>query len=266
MPVPEPRKDSGDAEDRITFRDLTVGYDSHAAVHHLSGGIAGGTVTAIIGPNGSGKSTLIKSITGLLKPMSGTCRVAPGTSIAYLPQLSELDRSFPARVTDLVALGLWQKRGLLGHHRAEDRKAIADALCAVGLDGFEKRPIDTLSGGQFQRALFARVLVQDADLILLDEPFNAVDEKTIRDLVALIAVWGKEGRTVIVVAHDLDLVRAEFPEALLLARRPIAWGPTTEVVTPENMRRALAFQEAWDDNAPWCAPEGRSHSHSREVA
>lgn len=247
----------------IAFSDLTVGYDSHAAVHHLNGEIARGSLTAIVGPNGSGKSTLIKCLVGLLKPMSGSCRIAPGVSVAYLPQLSELDRSFPARVKDLVALGLWQKRGLLGRHRPEDRQVIAAALRAVGLEGFDARPLDSLSGGQLQRTLFARVLVQDADLILLDEPFNAVDQKTIRDLIALIHRWQAEGRTVVVVAHDLDLVRAEFPQALLLARRPIAWGPAAEVVTPENMRRARQFQEGWDETAPWCEPAPAS---ARKVA
>ncbi|MDQ7261274.1 zinc ABC transporter ATP-binding protein AztA [Paracoccus sp. PS-1] len=238
----------------ITFEDLTVGYGSHAAVHHLNGPVAAGALLAVVGPNGSGKSTLVKCITGLLNPLSGSCRIAPRTSLAYLPQQSELDRSFPARVVDLVALGLWRKRGLLGRHRAEDRKAVADALRAVGLEGFEGRPIDSLSGGQLQRALFARVLVQDADLILLDEPFNAIDEKTIRDLIGLILHWHGEGRTVVVVVHDLDLVRAHFPQALLLARRPIAWGPTAKVVTPANMQRARQFQEAWDEKAPWCEP------------
>lgn len=231
-----------------------MGYNSHAAVHHLHGVIARGSLTAIVGPNGSGQSRLIKSVAGLLRPMSGTCRVAPGLSTACLPQLSELDRSFPVRVKDLVALGLWQKRGLLGRHRPADRHAIAAALRAVGLKGFDARPLDSLSGGQLQRALFARVLVQDADLILLDEPFNAIDEKTIRDLIGLILHWHGEGRTVVVVVHDLDLMRAHFPQALLIARRPIAWGPSAEVVTPENMQRARQFQEAWDDDAPWCEP------------
>ena len=101
---------------------------------------------------------------------------------------------------------------------------------AVGLDGFENRPIDTLSGGQLQRALFARVLVQDADLILLDEPFNAIDAKTVGDLIALIKRWHGESRTVMVVVHDLDLVREHFPETLLLARQPVAWGATSETL------------------------------------
>lgn len=252
MPSAKANMNHGAAEPVVSFSDLTVGYNSHAAIHHLTGKIWRGTMTAVVGPNGSGKSTLIKSIVGLINPISGTFHIARDTTLAYLPQQSELDRSFPARVKDLVSLGLWQRRGLLGHHRAEDLQCVADALRAVGLEGFEPRPIDTLSGGQLQRALFARVLVQDAGLILLDEPFNAIDEKTIRDLVALIHHWRDEGRTVVVVVHDLDLVRAEFPQALLLACRAISWGPTSEVVTPANMARARQFQEAWNDHAPWC--------------
>ena len=257
----------------ITFSDLTLGYNSHAAVHHLNGVVRAGSLTAIVGGNGSGKSTLMKGIVGLLRPMSGKVTVAPGTRLAYLPQQSELDRSFPARVVDLVSLGLWPRRGLLGRHTAEDRKAVEDALSAVGLEGFGPRAIDTLSGGQLQRALFARVLVQDADLILLDEPFNAIDARTVRDLVGLIGRWHGENRTVMVVVHDLDLVRHHFPEALLLARRPVAWGAARETLSAENLMRARQYQEAWSDDAPWCAPEHdhdhhghQGHEHHEKVA
>lgn len=244
------------AEACLTFRDLTLGYNRHPAVHHLSGVVGKGSLTAVVGGNGSGKSTLMKGIVGLLRPLGGSCAVAPGTRLAYLPQLSELDRSFPARVVDLVSLGLWPRRGLLGRHRAEDRRAVSDALMAVGLEGFEKRPVDSLSGGQLQRALFARVLVQDADLILLDEPFNAVDARTITDLVALIKNWHGEQRTVMVVVHDLDLVREHFPQALLLARRPIAWGDVHSTLSAENLLRARHYSEPFDEHAPWCAPDG----------
>lgn len=244
----------------LTFRDLTLGYSSHPAIHHLSGEVVKGSLTALVGANGSGKSTLLKGIVGMLEPMSGSCVVAPGTRIAYLPQLSELDRTFPARVVDLVSLGLWPKRGLLGRITGADRATVARAISAVGLEGFEKRGIDTLSGGQLQRALFARVLVQDAELILLDEPFNAVDAKTVADLVSLIGRWHGESRTVIVVAHDLDLVRRAFPETLLLARRPVAWGRTAEALKPENLLRARRFDEAWRDDAPWCEPDGHDHA------
>lgn len=260
----------------LTFRDLTLGYNSHPAIHHLDGTIRKGSLTAVVGANGSGKSTLMKGIVGVLKPMAGAVTRAPGVRAAYLPQQSELDRSFPARVVDLVSLGLWPKRGLLGRYTAEDRDSVSKALMAVGLGGFEKRPIDTLSGGQLQRTLFARVLLQDADLILLDEPFNAVDAKTVGDLIALIKRWHGENRTVMVVAHDLELVRAHFPETLLMARRPIAWGITQETLHPENLLRARRFDEAWHDDAPWCEPDGHAdgqthdrhhgHSHSGEQA
>jgi zinc/manganese transport system ATP-binding protein len=245
----------------LKFDDLTLGYNRHPAVHHLSGVVRKGSLLAIVGGNGSGKSTLMKGIAGMLQPMDGACSLAAGTRLAYLPQQSELDRSFPARVVDLVSLGLWPRRGLLGRHRAEDRQAVTNALKAVGLEGFEKRSIDTLSGGQLQRALFARVLVQDADLILLDEPFNAVDARTIIDLITLIKSWHNENRTVMVVVHDLDLVREHFPEALLLARQPIAWGEVQKTLSAENLLRARHYHEAWNENAPWCEPAGVGHDH-----
>ncbi|MDX8540136.1 zinc ABC transporter ATP-binding protein AztA [Mesorhizobium abyssinicae] len=243
----------------LTFRDLTLGYGSHPAIHHLNGTIRKGSLTAVVGANGSGKSTLMKGIVGVLKPMEGAVTRASGVRTAYLPQQSELDRSFPARVVDLVSLGLWPKRGLLGRYTKEDRESVSQALMAVGLGGFEKRPIDTLSGGQLQRTLFARVLLQDADLILLDEPFNAVDAKTVGDLVQLIKRWHGEERTIMVVVHDLDLVRQNFPETLLLARQPVAWGETKETLRPENLLKARRFHEAWEENAPWCEPDDHDH-------
>ncbi|HEY4192917.1 MAG TPA: zinc ABC transporter ATP-binding protein AztA [Mesorhizobium sp.] len=248
----------------LAFHDLTLGYASHPAVHHLDGVVRKGSLTAVVGANGSGKSTLMKGIAGVLKPMSGRIDRDSGTRIAYLPQQSELDRSFPARVVDLVSLGLWPRRGLLGRHTAEDRQSVSQALTAVGLTGFETRGLDTLSGGQLQRTLFARVLVQDADLILLDEPFNAVDSKTVSDLIALIKRWHGEERTVLVVVHDLDLVRQNFPETLLLARRKVAWDATATTLHAENLLRARRFHEAWEDDAPWCEPEASAHDHHGE--
>lgn len=249
----------------VTFEDLTLGYNSHPAVHHLSGVVQRGSLTAVVGANGSGKSTLMKGIVGVLAPLSGKCVVAPDVAVAYLPQQSELDRTFPARVVDLVSLGLWPRRGLLSRHRAEDRGAVAEALSAVGLTGFERRPIDSLSGGQLQRALFARVLVQDANLILLDEPFNAIDARTVTDLIALIKRWHGEKRTVIVVVHDLDLVREHFPRALLLAREPVAWGDARNTLSPENLLRARQFHEAWHEDAPWCDPQDNHNDSNPDV-
>lgn len=235
----------------LEFKNLTLGYQGHAAVHHLSGAVERGSQTAIVGANGSGKSTLMKGIAGILKPISGGC-VSKFQRLAYLPQQSELDRTFPARVIDLVSLGFWQRRGLLGRLTPGDKADLSDCLAAVGLSGFEKRPLDSLSGGQMQRALFARTMLQDADLILLDEPFNAVDERTVRDLIGLIKQWAAEGRTILCVLHDHALVRAHFPQTLLIARKPVTWGPTPEVLTPDNLSRARNFQEAWDEKAGWC--------------
>jgi zinc/manganese transport system ATP-binding protein len=245
----------------ITFRDLTLGYNSHAAVHHLSGSVRRGSLTAVVGQNGSGKSTLMKGIAGMLKPMAGSCTIAGGSRIAYLPQQSELDRTFPVRVVDLVTMGLWPRRGLLGRYSKADRDAVSGALHSVGLNGFETRSLDTLSGGQLQRALFARVLVQDADIILLDEPFNAIDAKTVADLIGVIKRWHGDDLTVMVVAHDLDLVHQHFPETLLLARAPIAWGETAKVLNSDNLSRARRFDEAWHDDAPWCEPDAHDHAH-----
>jgi zinc/manganese transport system ATP-binding protein len=243
----------------IRFDDVTLGYGRHPAVHHLDGSIAAGSLTAIVGPNGAGKSTLLKGVVGALRPLSGRIAMAQeggqaskGRRIAYLPQAAELDRSFPIPVYDLVAMGLWGRRGLFGGIRREDRARIEEAIAAVGMAGFERRAIGTLSGGQMQRVLFARLLLQDASLILLDEPFTAIDAKTTRDLLDLVRRWHAEARTVIAVLHDIDLVREVFPQTLLIAREPVAWGETDDVLHPQNLLRARRMVEANDPFAPIC--------------
>jgi zinc/manganese transport system ATP-binding protein len=238
----------------IRFEDLTLGYGRRAAVHHLDGTVEPGALLAVVGPNGAGKSTLLKGIAGALTPLAG--RIERGgvsaRDIAYLPQAAELDRSFPIHVYDLVAMGLWRRCGLFGGIGRRDRPAIEAAIAAVGLTGFETRSIGTLSGGQMQRALFARLLLQDARVILLDEPFTAIDAKTASDLLGLVARWHGEARTVVAVLHDLEIVRGHFPESLLLARAPIAWGPTPEVLKPEQLLEARRMVEAWDGDAHAC--------------
>ena len=230
----------------LAFQDLTLGYDRQAAVHRLDGEIAEGSLTAIVGPNGAGKSTLLKGVVGTLRPLEG--RISFGTltrsDIAYLPQQSDIDRSFPLSVLDLVAMGLWREIGAFGQLRAANLERVADAISAVGLAGFETRPIGTLSGGQMQRVLFARLLLQDARLVLLDEPFLAVDVNTMADLIGVVRRWHGEGRTVLTVSHDLDTVRAHFPETLILARELVAHGPTPQVLTAENQFRARQMCEA----------------------
>ncbi len=248
----------------IRFHGLTLGYDRHPAVHHLDGTVAAGDLLAVVGPNGAGKSTLLKGIVGEIRPLDGTVEAGPRSgAVAYLPQAAEIDRSFPLSVLDLVAMGLWRP---LGGWRSltRQRPRLIAALAAVGLTGFEDRPIGTLSGGQFQRALFARLILQDARIILLDEPFTGIDERTTADLLALIRGWHREGRTVLAALHDLGQVRAHFPSTLVLARRPIAWGPTAEVLTPSVLTRALRLSEAWDEAAAICrheAPGEGAHDH-----
>jgi zinc/manganese transport system ATP-binding protein len=237
----------------IRFDDVTLGYDRHPAVHHLQGEIAEGSLLAVVGPNGAGKSTLLKGIVGLLKPLEGAIRVqVKHEQIAYLPQQAELDRGFPITCFDTVAMGLWRHIGPFGAIDRRLRGQVFDALAAVGLEGFAKRAIGSLSGGQLQRVLFARLLLQDASLILLDEPFTAIDAKTEADLIALIQHWRGEHRTILTVLHDLDQVRANFPQTLLLARECVALGRTAETLNAENLSTARRLCEAWDENAVLC--------------
>jgi zinc/manganese transport system ATP-binding protein len=238
----------------LQFRDVTLGYERHPAVHHLSGVVEAGALLAVVGPNGAGKSTLFKGIAGLLPPLAGTIErgLAP-RDIAYLPQAAEIDRSFPIHVYDLIAMGLWRRIGAVGGIGMRERKMIRGAIAAVGLTGFERRQIAALSGGQMQRALFARLLLQDSSLVVLDEPFNAVDDKTVRDLIDIIGRWHGEGRTVLAALHDLDLVRRDFPQTLLIAREPVAWGETARVLTADNLAKARRMCEAFDESAAACS-------------
>ena len=242
---------------QIDFHNVTLGYDRHPAVHHLKGEVESGALVAVIGPNGAGKSTLLRGIVGILKPLAGSIHLGGRNArdIAYLPQSAEIDRSFPITVFDFVGTGLWRATGLFGGIGKAARQKILGAVAAVGLSGFENRPIGTLSGGQMQRVLFARVMLQDASLIVLDEPFNAIDSKTTADLLALVQRWHGEGRTLLAALHDMEMVRRHFPDTLLLARGPVAWGPTAEVLTAENLMVAMRMCEAFDDSATACAAD-----------
>ncbi len=248
----------------IRLVNLTLGYDRRPAVHHLEGEIPAGAALAVCGPNGAGKSTLLKALAGLLAPLGGRIDRAGVTprEIAYLPQIVEIDRSFPINVRDFIAMGAMRRVGLFGRLGASERESAAAAASRVGLVGMEDRPIATLSGGQMQRVLFARLIVQDQRVILLDEPFGAIDEGTTRDLLTLIAQWRTEGRTVVAVLHELDLARRAFPQTLLLAREAIAWDETRKALTPENLARARAMSEAYDRQARECLRDDEApHVH-----
>jgi zinc/manganese transport system ATP-binding protein len=250
----------------ISFENLTLGYDRHPAVHHLTGEIRQGELLALIGPNGAGKSTLLKGIMGQLRPLEGTIRLNAGhiREIGYLPQQNDVDRSFPISVFDCVAMGLWHDIGIWRGIGADGKRAVLGALATVGLTDFDNRSVGTLSGGQFQRVLFARLLLQDASVILLDEPFRAVDTKTVHDLIKLILRWHAEGRTIIAALHDLDQVRACFPRTLVIARELVAWGETSAVLVPDVLSRARRLCEAWDEDAAVC--ERGEHEAQRNIA
>jgi len=238
----------------LRLDDLTLGYDRHPAVHHLSGTFAPGRLTAVIGPNGAGKSTLLKGIKGLLPALGGRIVLSAEerARIAYLPQQAELEPGFPISVLDVVLLGHWRRTGAFGRIGRDSRAAAAAALDAVGLPGFERRGIGSLSLGQRQRVLFARLMLEDGPVILLDEPFAAIDSRTCDDLMAVVNRWGEEGRTVIAVLHDLDLVRRAFPFTLMLAREAVAWGATETVLVPEMLGRLRQSSAAWDEEPVLC--------------
>lgn len=241
----------------ITLTDLTLGYQRHPAVHHLTGTFRPGSMTAVVGPNGSGKSTLVKGIVGILRPLGG--RIERGGlkkhEIAYLPQQLEIDRSFPITVLDTVILGLWRQIGIFGGMKRDLWAKAERALATVGLTGFEMRAISELSGGQFRRVMFARMLLQDSPVVVLDEPFTSIDSQTTVDLLKVVQRWQAEKRTIIAVLHDFSQVRQHFPDTLLIARELIGWGPTAEVLCERNLSLSRARSAAWDDEAEICAEE-----------
>ena len=243
----------------IRVENLTLSYDGQRAVSGLSGCFAPGSLTAIAGPNGAGKTTLLRALAGLHAPDSGRIVVGHGAvpargQIALLPQASRLDRAFPVTCQEMVALGHWRRIGAWRGQTPAMAEAVRAALASVGLADLAARPVGNLSAGQFQRALFARMMVQDAPVLLLDEPFTGVDERTAADLLDLVFGWHRAGKTVIAVLHDLRLIRRAFPETLLLARTPIAWGPSAACLTPENIRAARLRLDDWDEG-PDLEPE-----------
>jgi zinc/manganese transport system ATP-binding protein len=230
----------------LSFENLSLGYGDTPAVTDINCSISEGSLTAIVGPNGAGKSTLLKGVTGNIKPIAGLIDLHGGSeqTLAYLPQQTELDRTFPITVLDLVSMGLWRHIGAFGAFSRKHRDSVMEALSTVGLIGLEKRTINALSGGQLQRALFARLLLQDANIVLLDEPFSAIDSKTMSDLLSLIANWHADGRTILAVLHDQEMVKQFFPDTMLLARELVAHGSTSNVLTAENNFKARQMCEA----------------------
>ncbi len=225
----------------LQFNNLTLGYERHPVIHHLDAQIYAGQMLAIVGANGTGKSTLLKAIMGQLKPLDGEV-LYPGVhqkTIAYLPQVANLDLSFPITVQEMVSAGLWLRSGAFGSLKTLfARGAVKNALQKVGLQGLEQRTLNALSGGQLQRVLFARMLLQNAELILLDEPFTGVDHTTTQHLLSLLHELNQQGKTVLAVLHDPALVQAHFPQTLLLTRQQTVLGPSQRVITEHYMTQS----------------------------
>ena len=212
----------------------------------LSFEVPPGTLTAIVGPNGAGKSTLIKTALGLVQPLKGhfeffgkSFREVDGR-VSYVPQRTSVDWDFPVTSLDVVCMGLYRKIGWFRPVRARHRKRAMEALAEVGMQDYAKRQISQLSGGQQQRVFLARALVQDAELFLMDEPLAGVDVATEKTIISTLHRLRDQGRTAMVVHHDLDTVSEYFDRVLLLNRRVIAEGAAKDVMTPEHLKQAYS--------------------------
>ena len=235
----------------LSVSNLAIGYGAEAVARDLSFSLDRGEILAVIGHNGSGKSTLVKTILGVERALSGTLTWTTGARpapLGYLGQLTDFDRRFPMRVCDLVATGGWSRLGFFDAAGRAARQRADVALDRVGLRDIARLPLHTLSAGQLQRALFARTMVQDAQVIILDEPFAAVDQTTEAELMQHVLGWVGEGRAVIMVLHNLSAALTHCPHALLLGHGTGCFGRAEEVLTAEtlvNMGYLAADQTRW---------------------
>jgi len=226
----------------IDVRDLTVAYREKPVLWDIDLGVPSGTLMAIVGPNGAGKTTMIKAILGLVRRAAGEVLIygkpyaRQRDLVAYVPQRGSVDWDFPTNVLDVATMGSYGRLGWIRRPGHAERTAAMDALRKVGMEDYADRQINQLSGGQQQRVFLARALVQDAQIYFMDEPFQGVDAVTERAIIALLRQLKEDGRTVIVVHHDLQTVPEYFDSVLLLNIRRIASGPVDEVFTEENLR------------------------------
>jgi zinc/manganese transport system ATP-binding protein len=245
----------------ITLDNVTVKYGNHTALQEVSGNFPAGSLTAVAGPNGSGKSTMLKIIAGILKPSQGKVSVSAGAGdVAYLPQTQTVHRDFPMLVEQAAATGLYPQWGDGAGITPLHRKVIASALAEVGLAGKEKRQIAELSGGEFQRLMFARVILQDAKIILLDEPFASIDAETTAKLIQILLKWHREGRTIICVLHDLLLIQKFFPQAMVLAGKCLGRGHTHQLFEQKLLSFDLDMAEICTDETH-IATHKHDHDH-----
>jgi len=228
------------AEYAVEINDLTVAYDDKHVLWDLDLKIPKGKLLAIIGPNGAGKTTLIKAMLNLIPRVSGSIRfpgsTTPKPNIGYVPQSGSVDWDFPATVLDVVLMGRYGLLGWLKRPSKEDYRIAKETIKKVGMENFMHRQISQLSGGQQQRTFLARALVQEADIYFMDEPFKGVDAQTERSIVNLLKEMKRQGKTVVVVHHDLQTVAEYFDWVALVNKRVIAVGPVYEVFNENNLR------------------------------
>ncbi|MDD3288053.1 MAG: ABC transporter ATP-binding protein [Alphaproteobacteria bacterium] len=237
----------------IKLENVTVKYGHNVALRDISGEFQAGSLTAIAGPNGAGKSSLLKAIAGIIKPAAGSITISPNDRIAYLSQASSMRRDFPMSALKAVCSGFWSTSGNSGSITSQMKDKAAAALSEMGLNGMEYRQISDLSGGQFQRLLFARVMIENAPIVLLDEPFAAIDAETTVKLIKILLDWHRQGHTIICVLHDLLLIQKYFPDSFVLAGKCLCHGHTHNLLE----QKLLSFDL---DMAELCAgPETEGH-------
>lgn len=244
----------------IEAKNLNVNYEETAVLWDVTFQVPPGVILGILGPNGAGKSTLLKVALGLVKPLSGQM-VLLGSSfdkvqkkVAYVPQRESIDWDFPVTAEEVVLMGRYGRLGLFGRIRKADREAALVALDLVGMASFASRQISQLSGGQQQRLFLARALLQNPDIFLLDEPFTGVDLATEKAIMTLLRKQKQQGKTILIVHHDLPTVEEYFDWALLLNTRLIDCGPISQVFHRKNLsstfgKEQMLFSEAVDLSA-----------------
>lgn len=234
----------------ITIKDLSVAYDRKRVLSNIFLEFEQGKRYGILGQNGSGKSTLLKSILGLIEDYHGSIKVwgkdieEVRPKVVYVPQSSEIDFTFPATVQDVVMMGRYPHKKVFQRMNAKDRELVTQSLRELDIEDLRHRPIGELSGGQRQRAFLARALAQQAEILLLDEPFVGVDIPTEEKIIAVLRKLSNEGKTLLVVHHDLQAVPDYFDHVVLLNQRLVAAGPTETTFTKENLSTAFGGQLA----------------------
>ena len=221
----------------IEIRNLTVAYGENIALENLNLDVEAGSLMALVGPNGAGKSTLIKTILKFLKQITGEIKINAKT-LAYVPQRNSVDWDFPTTLFDVVEMGCYGRVGLFKRVSKEEKQKVLKAIEQVGMLDFKDRQISELSGGQQQRAFIARALVQEADIYLMDEPFQGVDSTTEKSIVDILKKLKSEGKTLIVVHHDLQTVPTYFETVTFINKSVIASGKVKEVFTQKNIDMA----------------------------